>query len=288
MRRGVILAGGRGTRLYPLTEVVSKQLLPVYDKPLLYYPLTTLMLAGVREFLVITTPQSVSAFMKLLGTGEQFGISIEYEIQTEPRGIADALILAEGFLGGHDSALILGDNIFHGPGLGRSLAGIKTGQGAVVTALQSASPEEFGVVEFDANQRVLSIEEKPKLPRSDWIVPGLYFYDSTASERSKSLQPSERGELEITDLNLSYLIDSQLRVLQVGRGCSWFDAGTVDSLLDSSEYVRTIQARQGTLVGSPEEAAWRNGWMTADDTLKEIERSKPSYGRLLEKLMERA
>jgi glucose-1-phosphate thymidylyltransferase len=281
MRRGIILAGGSATRLRPVTEVVSKQLLPVYDKPLIYYPLTTLMLADIREVLIISSPPFLPSFQRLLGSGEELGIEIHYSAQEEPRGLADALILGEPFVQGEHCALILGDNLFHGSGLGRNLASIGKDAGATITAFQVANPAEFGVAEFDSEGRVLTLEEKPTNPRSNWIVPGLYFFDGSASERAKALIPSHRGELEITDLNLSYLKDGLLSVNRLARGTTWFDMGTADSLLDAAEYVRMVQRRQGLLVGSPEEVAWRQGWISSDVAEALASRYKSEYGKLV-------
>lgn len=281
MRKGIILAGGKATRFRPVTEVVSKQLLPVYDKPLIYYPLTTLMLAGIREILIISSPAFLAGFQGLLGSGEELGIEIHYSAQSEPRGLADALILGERYVQGESCALVLGDNLFHGTGLGRNLASLGTGSGATVTAIQVANPGEFGVVEFDDEGRVLALEEKPTNPRSNWIVPGLYFYDGSASERAKALLPSHRGELEITDLNLSYLRDGLLNVKSLARGTTWFDMGTADSLLDAAEYVRMVQRRQGLLVGSPEEVAWRQGWISSNSAEALASRYKSDYGKLV-------
>lgn len=279
-RKGIILAGGNGTRLYPVTKSVSKQLLPVFDKPLIYYPLTTLMLAGIKDFLVIVNPRDLYSFRDLLANGSQWGVSIEYAVQNKPNGIAEALVVAEDYLNGSPSALILGDNLFHGQGLGRSLQGVAD-LGATILAYQVIEPKDFGVVEFNSVGKPVSIEEKPKQPKSDWAVPGLYFYDSSASERAKSLTPSDRGELEITDLNLSYLRDNLLSVMKLHRGVTWFDTGTPDSLLDASDYVRVIQRSQGLLVGSPEEAAFRIG-LLGEDQLDQIAKGfKSDYGRRL-------
>jgi glucose-1-phosphate thymidylyltransferase len=279
-RRGIILAGGSGTRLYPVTKSISKQLLPVFDKPLVYYPLTTLMLSGIRDFLVIVNPKDLSSFQALLGNGNQWGISIQYQTQEQPSGIAQALIIAEDYLEGQPSALILGDNLFHGQGLGRNLSGISD-SGATVLAYQVTEPKAFGVIEFDEKGLAVSIEEKPKEPKSDWAVPGLYFYDSSAPARAKALEPSSRGELEITDLNLSYMADGLLSVVKLSRGVTWFDTGTAESLLDAAEYVRVIQRAQGLLVGSPEEVAWRMGILEPEQVSKIAQGYKSEYGRLL-------
>jgi glucose-1-phosphate thymidylyltransferase len=281
LRKGIILAGGSATRLRPVTEVVSKQLLPVYDKPLVYYPLTTLMLAGIRDFLIISTPNSIGLFRELLGDGEKFGIRISYESQDKPRGVAEALIIAQEYLAGQSSALILGDNLFHGPGLGRNLSSITSDPGATVMAYQVANPSDFGVVEFGEDGVVTNLTEKPAEPKTNWIVPGLYFYDESASARAQGLKPSSRGELEITDLNRSYLEDKKLTVQKLERGTSWFDMGTADSLLDAAEYVRMVQKRQGLLVGSPEEVAWRQGWISTVQVSNLARQYKSRYGSLV-------
>lgn len=281
MRKGIILAGGSATRLRPVTEVISKQLVPVYDKPLVYYPLTTLMLAGIREILIISTPRFIESFRELLGSGEQLGIEIHYMVQEEPRGLAEALVIGEGFIDSRHCALILGDNLFHGSGLGRNLQSIGKDPGATVTAFQVSNPADFGVVEFDDDGSVLSLEEKPVHPKSNWIVPGLYFFDDTATERARSLKPSKRGELEITDLNLDYLNEGKLKVNRLARGTTWFDMGTADSLLDAAEYVRMVQRRQGLLVGSPEEVAWRQGWISREAAESLAIKYKSDYGKLV-------
>ena len=286
MKKGIILAGGSATRLRPVTSVVSKQLLPVYDKPLIYYPLSTLMLAGVRDVLLISSPDHINSFRQLLGDGSQWGIDISYAEQKKPQGIAQALVLAEDYLEGRESVLILGDNLFHGPGLGTSLSNVQSSTGATVTAYQVSNPTEFGVVTFDENHRVLAIEEKPKNPSSNWVIPGLYFYDSTAPVRAKSLTASSRGELEITDLNRSYLSDGLLGVQKLSRGTTWFDMGTPDSLLDAAEYVRMIQKRQGLLVGSPDEVSWREGWVPSEALTERSRGIKSSYGRALRSIVE--
>lgn len=279
-RKGIILAGGSGTRLQPITKSVSKQLLPVFDKPLIYYPLTTLMLSGIQEFLLIVNPLDLPLFRHLLQDGSQWGIKIDYQVQERPNGIAEALILAEEFLAGESSALILGDNLFHGQGLGRNLSSVSDA-GATILAYQVTEPKAFGVVEFDDNGKVISIEEKPKQPKSDWAIPGLYFYDSSAPSRARKLKPSPRGELEITDLNLSYMKDGLLSVVRLSRGVTWFDTGNADSLLDAGDYVRVIQRSQGLLVGSPEEVAWRMGTLDQGDLNRIADGYKSDYGRLL-------
>lgn len=266
--KGIVLAGGTGSRLWPITKSVSKQLLPVYDKPLIYYPLTTLMLCGIREFLLISTPTDLPLFKKLFEYATSWGIDIQFAIQDRPEGLAQALILGEKFIGDDDVALVLGDNLFHGVGLGQHLQSAFLGPGALICAYQVSDPRAFGVVEFNENGLAVSLEEKPQVPKSTWAVPGIYFYDETASQRAKKLRPSKRGELEITDLNISYLVDGALRVQKLPRGTVWLDMGTPEAILEASEYVRTIQNRQGLLVGSPEEAAWRAGWITDEDLTK--------------------
>jgi glucose-1-phosphate thymidylyltransferase len=279
-RKGIVLAGGRGTRLYPITKSVSKQLLPVFDKPLIFYPLSTLILAGISEILVIVNPSDLPLFRDLLGDGSQWGIKILFKTQVNPNGIAEALILAEDYLGESPCALILGDNVFHGQGLGRNLTLVPE-SGATILAYQVTEPQSFGVVEFDEIGNVASISEKPRKPKSDWAIPGLYFYDASAPTRAKNLKASPRGELEITDLNHTYLNEGTLSVIKLSRGLTWFDTGTADRLLDASDYVRLMQRTQGLLVGSPEEAAWRMGLLD-DMQLAEIAKSYSSdYGRLL-------
>jgi len=268
-RKGIILAGGSGTRLAPLTRAVSKQLMPVYDKPMLYYPLTTLMLAGIREILVITTPGELGRFQELLGTGEKWGLSLSYVSQATPNGIAQALILGGQFLGGAPSALVLGDNIFYGHGLGAALsAADQRRSGATVFGYWVRNPGAYGVAEFDATGKVVGLEEKPATPRSNYAVTGLYFYDGTATERASALRPSARGELEITDLNRSYLADGALTLERLGRGFAWLDTGTHEALLQAGNFIQTIEARQGLKVGCPEEVAFHMGWIGADDLLR--------------------
>lgn len=275
--KGIILAGGRGTRLSPLTNVISKQLLPVYNKPMVYYPLSLLILAGIREILIISTPEDLPNFKRLLESGAQWGIRFEYAEQEQPRGLADAFILGRDFVAGQPACLILGDNIFFGHGLAEKLrVGADIRNGALVFAYPVQDPERYGVIEFDSNGHALSIEEKPKVPRSNYAVPGLYFYDGTVSNHAATLQPSERGELEITDLNRAYLAQGNLSVETLGRGFTWLDAGTHDALLQASNFVQTIEQRQGLLVGSPEEAAYRNGFIDAGQLKTLIERVKNS------------
>lgn len=261
-RKGILLAGGTGTRLFPLTRAVSKQLMPVYDKPMIYYPLSLLMLAGIREILVITTPEEQSRFRHLLGDGAQWGTSIEYVVQAVPNGIAQAFILGRDFLGGAPSTLVLGDNIFYGGGLKERLASAgRSSDGATVFGYWVKNPEAYGVAEFDASGKVIGLEEKPSRPRSNYAVTGLYFYDGTASDRAASLAPSARGELEITDLNKSYLRDGSLRTELLGRGFAWLDTGTHEALLQAGNFIQTLEARTGLKVGCPEEVAFHMGWI---------------------------
>lgn len=288
MRRGIILAGGTGTRLYPITLITSKQLLPVYDKPMIYYPLSTLMLAGIREILIITTPRDLPNFQKLLGDGSQFGIHIEYAEQPFPNGIAEALIIGERFLKDSECALILGDNIFFGHDLTRILREADENKNkATIFAYYVDDPERFGVVEFDENGKVLSVEEKPKNPRSNYAIVGLYFYPRGVSEIAKRLKPSHRGELEITDLNKIYLEMGLLEVKILGRGFAWFDTGTPDSMLEAAEFVRIIQRRQNIIIASPEEIAYRNGWISREALLEIAKKYQNSlYGEHLRKVAE--
>jgi glucose-1-phosphate thymidylyltransferase len=282
-RKGIILAGGSGTRLHPVTLAVSKQLLPVYDKPLIYYPLSILMLAGIREVLIITTPGDADAFRRVLGTGEQWGIRISYAAQPEPGGLAQAFLIGAAFVGGEPSCLVLGDNLLYGHGLSDMLrrAGDRE-MGATVFAYRVEDPERYGVVAFDAEGSAQSIEEKPENPASDWAVIGLYFYDGSAAERARSLRPSKRGELEITDLNETYLRDGTLRVEALGRGFAWFDAGTHASLLEAAEFIHVVQRRQRSLIASPEEVAFASGWITAEEFGRQAERlAKTEYGKAL-------
>jgi glucose-1-phosphate thymidylyltransferase len=283
IRKGIILAGGSGTRLYPVTLGTSKQLAPIYNKPMIYYPLSVLMLAGIREVLVITTPHEQAAFHRLLGDGSQWGISFQYEVQPYPGGLAQAFLIGEEFTAGEGCALILGDNIFYGHGLTEMLqSASQVDDGAVVFAYSVESPKEYGVVEFDDRHRAISIEEKPAIPRSRFAVTGLYFYDSTVCQRACSLRPSARGELEITDLNRLYLDDGSLKVEILGRGFAWLDTGTHDSMLAASVFVQAIEQRQGQMVSCPEEIAFRQRWIDASK-LEELGRplAKNAYGRYL-------
>lgn len=285
-RKGIILAGGTGSRLFPITHALCKQLLPVYDKPMIYYPLTSLMLANIRDILIITKECDLDIFQNLLGDGKQFGINITYKIQTKPRGIADALILGEEFLDNSPSALILGDNLFFGNNFVTQLENADKNEETTLFAYLVKDPERYGVVQFDNNKNIIDIEEKPTNPKTRFAITGIYFYDSSASEKAKSLKPSPRDELEITDLNRIYLNEKNLKIELLGRGIAWLDTGTVDSLHEAGSYIRTVENRQGLKIGCPEEVAWRKGWIDSSK-LKFLANSllKSGYGEYLLDLM---
>lgn len=285
INKGIILAGGSGTRLYPLTMVTSKQLLPVYDKPMIFYPLSTLMLAGIRDILIISTPTDLPNFERLLGDGTQFGISLSYKVQPSPDGLAQAFIIGEEFIGGDACAMILGDNIFYGNGMSGMLKAAAEGSGATIFGYYVEDPERFGIVEFDKDGKVISVEEKPKEPKSNYCITGLYFYDEHVVEYAKQVKPSPRGELEITDLNRIYLEKGELNVQLMGRGIAWLDTGTMDSLLEAGDYIGIVENRQGMKISVPEEIAYRNGWIDNEELKKAAKKyGKSPYGLYLKKI----
>lgn len=286
--KGIILAGGSGTRLYPLTMVTSKQLLPIYDKPMIYYPLSTLMLAGIRDILIISTPTDLPNFERLLGDGSRYGVNLSYKVQPSPDGLAQAFTLGEKFIGDEPCAMVLGDNIFYGAGLGdhlkKAVEAAQNGQ-ATVFGYYVNDPERFGIVEFDDNWRVISVEEKPKQPKSNYAITGLYFYDKRVVELAKQVKPSARGELEITDLNRMYLEDGTLNVQLLGRGYAWLDTGTMDTLVEAAEFVQVIEQRQGIMISAPEEIAYHHGWITREELLKSADTyGKSPYGEHLHRV----
>ncbi len=289
--KGIILAGGSGTRLYPLTMVTSKQLRPVYDKPMIYYPLSTLMLAGINDILIISTPRDLPAYEKLLGDGSHYGVKLTYKVQPSPDGLAQAFIIGEDFVGGDTCALVLGDNIFYGAGLGNLLIkareNAEINHRATVFGYHVDDPERFGIVEFDEEGKVLSVEEKPQKPKSSWAITGLYFYDNRCVEYAKNQKPSARGELEITDLNRVFLENGELDVQLLGRGYAWLDTGTMDSLIEAGSFVKTIQNQQGIRISAPEEIAYRKGWITQQELLASAEKyGKSTYGEYLRTVVE--
>ena len=285
--KGIILAGGSGTRLYPITKAISKQLMPIYDKPMIYYPLSILMMAGIKEVLIITTPEDNPQFKRLLGDGSQVGCHFQYAIQEVPNGLAQAFVIGADFIGNDKVALVLGDNIFYGTGLDKQLQSLRDVEGGYVFAYQVSDPERYGVVEFDTNMNAVSIEEKPQYPKSNYAVPGLYFYDNAVVKIAKELKPSARGEYEITDVNKTYLLQGKLKVAVLDKGTAWLDTGTFDSLSDASEYVRVIEKRQGTNIGCIEEIAYRNGFISKEQLLQLADELKKSgYGDYLRRVVE--